>query len=252
MMQYWFTPRQIQEPKNLLHPFSRMQNELLVGYSKAPLRSQFPALIVHGLNGSIPLLQTLTITSEIKTGDGYFTWDDRVGRCPTISDLRQKSHIFHCKTERTPPQKKTLRLNLPALTIKINFALGNSSTTYVPILIVNGSLLHSLGAGSPCFAMISRVKAAMAESRTGLVMPACSNRMDSFSDFNQWKRNCNNLGITRVSWPHLEKEKPNWSEFMLLSVRICMLRIVEIIKEVRWMAEIRRDVDKYLVFQDNF
>lgn len=96
---------------------------------------------------------------------------------------------------------------LPSLTMKMNLALGKSSTTYVPILMVRGSLLQSLGAGSPCLAMISNVNAAMAESRTDLVIPACSSRRNSFGDLSQWKRSCKRRGITRVSWPHLEE---NW------------------------------------------
>jgi len=54
----------------------------------------------------------------------------------------------------------------PSRNIKINLACGKSSERYDADLKVKGSLLHSLGAGSPCLAITSRQNAAMAESST--------------------------------------------------------------------------------------
>lgn len=54
----------------------------------------------------------------------------------------------------------------PSRTINKNLAFGNKSNTYDPIFNVNGSLLHKRGAGSPCFAIISRQNAAIALSTT--------------------------------------------------------------------------------------
>lgn len=39
---------------------------------------------------------------------------------------------------------------------------------------------------------------------TSFVIPASSKRKLSFSDFSQWDRNCNILGMTLVSCPHLK------------------------------------------------
>lgn len=68
---------------------------------------------------------------------------------------------------------------------------------------VSGSLLHKRGAGSPCFAMISKQNCAMALFMTSLVMPASCRRSDSFSDFSQCERSCRMRGMTRVSCPQL-------------------------------------------------
>lgn len=109
--------------------------------------------------------------------------------------------------------------------IRYIFTFGKSSITYEPIFNVSGSLLHSLCAGSPCFAITSRQNwaiallstcendcqliqlgtfntSSMAAIITSLVIPASSRRRLSFSDFSQCDRNCKIRGMTRVSWPH--------------------------------------------------
>ena len=65
------------------------------------------------------------------------------------------------------------------------------------------TLLHSLGAGSPCLATTSRMKDEMAEARTSSVRPASSSRMLSFWDFFQCDLICSSRGTTLVSSPHL-------------------------------------------------
>lgn len=54
----------------------------------------------------------------------------------------------------------------PSRTMNINFAFGKSSRMYEPIFRVSGSLLHNLGAGSACRAIISKQNAAIALSIT--------------------------------------------------------------------------------------
>jgi len=51
---------------------------------------------------------------------------------------------------------------LPSRTIKMNLALGNNFNRKTPYFNVNGSLLHNLGAGSPCFTTTSKINEATA------------------------------------------------------------------------------------------
>lgn len=63
------------------------------------------------------------------------------------------------------------------------FTFGNSSITYDPIFRVNGSLLHSLGAGSPCFAITSKQNCAIA---LFITYKPC--KRNEFFDFSIWKQ----------------------------------------------------------------
>ena len=80
--------------------------------------------------------------------------------------------------------------------------LGNNWARYTLDLRVNGSLLHKCGAGSPCLATTSNMKAAKAESMTSSDNPASCKRFHSRAEWAHWLLIPNNRGMTRVSSPH--------------------------------------------------
>ena len=90
----------------------------------------------------------------------------------------------------------------PSRIIKMNFEFGNICLRYIAVLRVKGSLLQSLVDGGPCLAIISKINAATAESKTSDVTPASCNLLDSNGAFIHCCRRPNIRGTTRVSSPH--------------------------------------------------
>ena len=77
-MQDVLCPGQIQKSEDVLHPLSRMEDQLLVGDLEAVVRTKLVALVFHGSDGCVPLLQALPVRLEVKTCDCHFAGDNRV------------------------------------------------------------------------------------------------------------------------------------------------------------------------------
>ena len=66
MMKNIFIPWNLQECADLPEPLFWMQNQLFIDDWQTMFRSQSFAFVIHGRNGSIPLLQTLSVRLQIK------------------------------------------------------------------------------------------------------------------------------------------------------------------------------------------
>ena len=108
----------------------------------------------------------------------------------------------------------------PSLIIKMNFELGKISRILLIDLNVKGSLLHSLGAVSPCLAIILNMYAPKASFKTSLVIFASESRWDSSCDFIIEPCMPRILGITLVSSPHLIS---GWASSMALASVVPLL-----------------------------
>lgn len=92
-------PRYVQKTQHFLHPLFRMQNQLFVGHSETLLWPQFPTLIVHRFYCTVPLFQTLPVTSQVETGYSHFSGYDRVHCGSAIAnhedELRVREKFYH-------------------------------------------------------------------------------------------------------------------------------------------------------------
>lgn len=92
-MQHRLVPRYIQELQHVLHPRAGVQDQLLVRHAETPLGPQLPALVVHGFDGAVPLLQTLSVTGQVEAGDCHFPGYDRVSRGPAVTHHKNELGI---------------------------------------------------------------------------------------------------------------------------------------------------------------